>query len=208
MKLTVLNRLTGLVTPQVNAYTYTLGATGNRTSALEQNNRFVQWNYDGIYRLTNENITNAPASKNGAVGYNLDPVGNRLSDTSSLPSVVSGSASFNADDESAAETYDQNGNVLSTGGKSFTYDSENSLVSAIGGSISFVYDGDGNRVAKSVNGVVTRYLIDDLNPTGLPQVMEELSPETARCSANSRKFLSRNSLMEETNRRQLFRSSA
>ncbi len=38
-----------------------------------------------------------------------------------------------------------------------------------------LYDGDGNRVAKSVNGVVTRYLVDDLNPTGYPQVVDELT---------------------------------
>ena len=31
------------------------------------------------------------------------------------------------------------------------------------------------RVAKSVNGVVTRYLVDDLNPTGYPQVVDELT---------------------------------
>jgi RHS repeat-associated protein len=43
-----------------------------------------------------------------------------------------------------------------------------------GGAVTLIYDGDGNRVAKSVNGVTTRYLIDDLNPTGLPQVVEEL----------------------------------
>ena len=36
-----------------------------------------------------------------------------------------------------------------------------------------VYDGDGNRVAKTANGVTTRYLFDDLNPTGYPQVVEE-----------------------------------
>lgn len=36
-----------------------------------------------------------------------------------------------------------------------------------------VYDGDGNRVAKTVNGVTTRYLVDDLNPTGYAQVVEE-----------------------------------
>ena len=28
------------------------------------------------------------------------------------------------------------------------------------------YDGDGNRAAKTINGVTTRYLVDDLNPTG------------------------------------------
>lgn len=42
-----------------------------------------------------------------------------------------------------------------------------------------MYDGDGNRVAKSVTsgGVTTTtyYLVDDLNPTGLPQVMDELT---------------------------------
>ena len=44
-----------------------------------------------------------------------------------------------------------------------------------GGTVQIVYDGDGNRVAKSANGVVTRYLVDDLNPTGYAQVVEELS---------------------------------
>lgn len=37
-----------------------------------------------------------------------------------------------------------------------------------------IYDGDGNRVAKIVNGVTTQYLVDDLNPTGLPQIVEEV----------------------------------
>ncbi|MGA3080561.1 MAG: RHS repeat-associated core domain-containing protein [Terracidiphilus sp.] len=31
-----------------------------------------------------------------------------------------------------------------------------------------------HKAAKSVNGVVTRYLVDDLSPTGYPQVVEEL----------------------------------
>jgi hypothetical protein len=38
------------------------------------------------------------------------------------------------------------------------------------------YDAFGNRVAKTVNGVTTRYLVeDDVNPTGYPQVMDELT---------------------------------
>ena len=38
-----------------------------------------------------------------------------------------------------------------------------------------VYDAFGNRVAKTVNGVTIQYLVeDDVNPTGLPQVVEEL----------------------------------
>lgn len=60
-------------------------------------------------------------------------------------------------------------------GKTFTYDSQNELVTMNGGTVQVMYDGDGNRVAKSVNGVVTRYLVDDLNPTGNAQVMDELN---------------------------------
>lgn len=39
--------------------------------------------------------------------------------------------------------------------------------------VNLVYDGSGNLVAETVNGVTTQYLVDDMNPTGLPQVMEE-----------------------------------
>jgi RHS repeat-associated protein len=41
--------------------------------------------------------------------------------------------------------------------------------------VSFVYDGDGNRVGKTVNGVTTRYLVDTNNPTGYAQVVDELT---------------------------------
>ena len=111
----------------------------------------VNWSYDGIYRLTNETISLAPSKNNGSVGYGLDPVGNRLSESSSLPDILSGSWSFNADDELPSETYDANGNVTSSGGKAFTYDSGNHLVSmsASGTSATLVYDGFGNRVSNT-----------------------------------------------------------
>ena len=60
-------------------------------------------------------------------------------------------------------------------GKTFSYDSQDEMVSMNGGAVQPLYDGDGNRVAKSVNGVVTRYLVDELNPTGYPQVIDELN---------------------------------
>ena len=40
--------------------------------------------------------------------------------------------------------------------------------------LSHVYEGDGNRVAETVGGVTTKFLVDSLNPTKLPQVMDEL----------------------------------
>jgi RHS repeat-associated protein len=36
-----------------------------------------------------------------------------------------------------------------------------------------VYDGDGNRVSENIGGTMTKFLVDDLNPTGLPQMMDE-----------------------------------
>src|SRR5262249_9335888 len=36
------------------------------------------------------------------------------------------------------------------------------------------YDGDGNRVSETVGGTTTKFLVDDKNPTGLPQVLDEL----------------------------------
>jgi RHS repeat-associated protein len=128
-----------------------------------------------MHRLTNESIASAPSGKNGTLSYGLDPVGNRSSASSSVSGLSPVSGSFNQDDElTSAESYDSNGNVTATGGKTFAYDAENHLVS-MGSTVAQVYDGDGNRVAKTVNGVTTKYLVDDLNPTGDSQVMDELT---------------------------------
>jgi RHS repeat-associated protein len=169
-----LNRLTALNSPAAG-YSYQLGPTGNRTQATESTGRTLNWSYDGIYRLTNEAISNDPEHVNGSVAYGLDPVGNRLSEVSSLGGVSSGSFSYNADDEVSTESYDSNGNTLATGGNTFTYDSQNRLRTMNGGTVSIIYDAFGNRVAKTANGVTTKYLVeDDVNPTGLSQVMEEI----------------------------------
>jgi RHS repeat-associated protein len=168
-----LNRVSGL-SSQPASYTYQRGPTGNLTGATESNGRTESWSYDGIYRLTNETISLAPSGKNGSVTYGLDPVGNRLSESSSLMDVPSGSFGYNPDDELSSESYDANGNTIAAGGKSFTYDSQNELVS-MGSTVTLLYDADGNRVSKSVSGVVTKYLVDDLNPTGYPQVLDELT---------------------------------
>ena len=173
-----LNRLTELSTPPVANYRYTLGLTGIRTGAVESSGRTLNWNYDGIYRLTNESISSDPANINGSVAYMLDPVGNRSSDSSTIAGVNSGTFGYNADDQLSTESYDADGNTIATGGKTFAYDSENHLTSMNGGAVTIVYDGDGNRVAKAVttNGVTvtTRYLVDNLNPTGYAQVMDEV----------------------------------
>jgi len=170
-----LNRVTALNNGKAS-YSCTLGPTGNRTAAVESSGRALSWSYDGIYRLTQETISLDPMSKNGTVAYGLDPVGNRLSQTASIPGIPTASFSYDADDRIlSTETYDANGNTTVSGSRTFTYDFANRLKSMNGGAVTLVYDGDGNRVAKTVGATTTRYLVDDLNPTGYAQVVEELA---------------------------------
>jgi len=171
-----LNRITAMNAAKAS-YSYTLSPTGNRTGAVESSGRTLNWSYDNIYRLTNETISLDPHSVNGSVGYGLDPVGNRQSQNSSIPGIATGGFTYDPDDRLNTETYDANGNTLTSGGKTFAYDFENRLKSMTEGAVTVAiqYDADGNRAAKTVNGVTTRYLVDDLNPTGYAQVVEEVT---------------------------------
>ncbi len=117
-----------------------------------------------------ETIISDPNSKNGSLAYSLDPVGNRLSLTSSLPGIPSASESYDTDHRLTTDTYDPNGNNLTSGSNTYAYDFLNRLISMNLGAVTMVYDGDGNRVAKGS----TQYLVSEVNPTGLPQVMEEI----------------------------------
>jgi RHS repeat-associated protein len=76
----------------------------------------------------------------------------------------------------ASPTYDANGNMTSAGGKTYSYDYKNRLIGITSTdlNISLVYNGLGDLVSKTVNGVTTSYLVDRNNITGLPQVVEEI----------------------------------
>jgi RHS repeat-associated protein len=78
------------------------------------------------------------------------------------------------------QTYDNNGNVLTSGGNTHTYDFEDRLKTVNGTGVVIVYDGDGNRVQVTAGGVTIKYLIDDLNPTGYAQVVEEFENSTLK----------------------------
>ena len=47
-------------------------------------------------------------------------------------------------------------------------------MTANSGAIRFAYDGEGNRVAKTIGGISTKFLVDDRNPTEHAQVVEEI----------------------------------
>jgi RHS repeat-associated protein len=65
--------------------------------------------------------------------------------------------------------------------------------------VGVVYDGDGNRVSESVGGVTTKFLVDTLNPTGLPQVIDELvNNSVTRTYAYGLQRISENQLIGNT----------
>jgi RHS repeat-associated protein len=163
------------------SYAYTLGPAGNRLSVAELSGRTVSYTYDGLYRLTNETIASDPGGINGSIGYVYDAVGNRLSRTSTVAPVPPTTYSYDANDRLTSDTYDANGNTTASGTTTYSYDFENHLTGTNTG-VGIVYDGDGNRVAETANGVTTQYLVDDRNPTGYAQVLEEVVNGTVQRS--------------------------
>ncbi|HEY1172625.1 MAG TPA: putative Ig domain-containing protein, partial [Verrucomicrobiae bacterium] len=184
-----LDRLTNLtastVLTNVSSYAYTLLPSGHRQSVQELSGRTVTYGYDATYRLTNETVNVPGWPSAGTVDYGYDATGNRLSRNSNLPQLPLQAFTYDANDRLNGETYDHNGNTLTSTNvwSAFStsvpvndkYDSEDMLVDRGNGQVTIVYDGDGNRVKKTVNGVATWYLVDDLNPTGYAQVVEELA---------------------------------
>src|SRR5262249_36933069 len=193
-----LNRLTNLTASRglqtLAQYAYAVNASGHRTSATETLirdplnpvpytiNRLYR--YDATYRLTNETISASQLSTSATLAYAYDAVGNRLNRFSTLGTIPTTAYGYDANDRSKSDTYDSNGNTLFAAGFTMAqpdrYDFENRLIQRTepGKTVTFVYDGDGNRVGKTVatatNTVTTYYLVDTVNPTGYAQVLEEL----------------------------------
>jgi YD repeat-containing protein len=71
--------------------------------------------------------------------------------------VPSAAYSYDPNDQLGSDSYDLNGNTTAADGHTFGYDFENRLKVKDSGAVTVVYDGDGNRVAKTVGGVTTRY---------------------------------------------------
>ena len=207
-----LNRLTNVsaVSGQsaLGSFAYELGPTGNRLSVTELSGRRVVYDYDDLYRLTTETIAgDAVAANKGSIGYAYDPVGNRLSRTSTLAALPSTASSFDANDRLTTYQYDSNGSTIGSCNNTYNYDFENRIIALNPGTpnpVTFLYDGDGNRVTKTIGTgasvVTTRFLVDDLNPTGYSQVVEELaiSPTGPPSAVVTRTYVHGSSLISQT----------
>jgi len=105
-----------------------------------------------------------------------------------VPAISDQTFAYNANDQPTSDRFDANGNTLQGAlaavgipQEDDEYSAQNELierVNADGSRVRVIYDGDGQRVRKEVTSpggivTITRWLIDDLNPTGYPQVVEE-----------------------------------
>jgi len=153
-----------------------LNATGSSTvQAMKADivaytsSQVITYSYDNLYRLTNATYPN-----DLAFGYDYDEDGNRLSQTTPLTTTTYGYDDANRLTKVNGQVYkwDNNGNLKDDGLRQYTYDAANRLTQVISGGATsqFVYNGDGDRVARIVNGVRTDYVID---PTGLAQVLSD-----------------------------------
>jgi RHS repeat-associated protein len=176
-------RLTDVINRQaddslISSYHYTLDANGNRTSVVEQTateTLITTYGYDELDRL----IGVAYPDGRG-VTYEYDALGNRLVMTDTVNGVTH--YTYDADNRllqagDEAFLYDANGNLVRRSSPAHTvyyaYDYENRLVCYDDGEnvVRFAYDGDGNRIAKIVNGDRTNY-VNDVNGM-LTQVLLE-----------------------------------
>jgi RHS repeat-associated protein len=154
----------------IGAFTYTLDAVGNRLTMVDADGT-TTYTYDNLNRLTRVVY---PGGEQ--VDYTYDPMGNRLSLTSS----VSGATSYTYDAAdrlltagATGYTWDSNGNMIGKGGASYTWDVLDRMIGITDGATvsTYAYNGDGVRLSKTVGAVTTQYVQDVAAP--LPLVLAE-----------------------------------
>jgi RHS repeat-associated protein len=130
----------------------------------------INYTYDALHRLTA-----ADYSDGRFYHYTYDAVGNRQSQQSqySNTAYIYDDANRLISVDGVPFTWDNNGNLLSDGQNTYTYNSANRLtgVSGPSGTITYAYNGLGERLQQTAGGVTTTYLVD--LEGGLSQVLSD-----------------------------------
>jgi RHS repeat-associated protein len=143
---------------------YTYATTGNRlTNALSDWTgplRTEQYGYDELSRLTSVNYGDGQTQ-----GYTFDPMGNRLTKTDNVTGNETygyNAANMLTARNGAAYTNDNNGNTLTGGGRTNTWDGQNRLTQCVynGTTTTHTYAADGLR-RRTVQGAnTTDYVLE------------------------------------------------
>lgn len=162
-----------------NAYTY--DGAGQRVTNETQDGVW-SYGYDAVGQLVSaEFVSSNPEIADKSLVYEYDAAGNRTRVVEDGEETIYVANALNQYTQvgDATFTYDADGNMTSRtdgeGTTTYTYDLDNRLVSvteADGTVLEFEYDVFGNRVAKTVDGSKTEYLVD---PFGIGNVLAEYS---------------------------------
>jgi len=138
--------------------------------------RTITYTYDSLYRLIN-----ADYNSGEYFHYTYDDVGNRLTEEKkTTPAGTPQVTDYTYDDanrmtSAGGVTYewDNNGNLINDDTYTYAYNHSNKLTMVQGPSsiVSFTYNGLGDRLSETINGVTTIFTLD-LN-TGLTQVLAD-----------------------------------
>ncbi len=128
--------------------------------------RIITYTYDPLYRLVE-----ADYSTGELFEYVYDSVGNRTRYTETITSTNVITYAYDAANrltnvDGVAYTWDDNGNLLNDGSKTYTYTQANRLIAVSDqqSAASFVYNGDGARVKQVVDGHGITYTLDLATP--------------------------------------------
>jgi RHS repeat-associated protein len=164
----------------VAQYVYILGAAGERLK-VEELDRTVEYEYDELYRLTKETVTD----ENGTTvtSYTYDRNSNRLTKNTDgeLTSYTYNELNKLVSETGISYVYDLNGNLKTKTEAeqttTYTYNSQNRLIRVTiqsGQQVNveeYLYDFAGNRIAKATELSTVYYLIDTNG--ALSQVLAE-----------------------------------
>jgi RHS repeat-associated protein len=130
----------------------------------------ITYSYDPLHRLVGADYDDGVY-----FSYEYDPVGNRLSEATNA-----GVTEYSYDaanrlvlEDTTPYTWDNNGNLLNDGTSTYAYNHANRLTGVTRGaeSYAFTYNGLGDRLSQTANGVTTHYTLD--LASGLTQVLSD-----------------------------------
>lgn len=167
------------VVDDVDAVQFGYDTSNRRTSLTLPNGILVEYGYDAASRVTSITYKQNGTTLLGDLTYEYDKAGNRTKTGGSwartgMPEPLN-TTSYDANNRQLTFgdktlAYDDNGNLQSitdsNGTTLYSWNARNQLVAINGPTVnaSFVYDGVGRREAKTINGGLTEFLYDGLNP--------------------------------------------
>jgi YD repeat-containing protein len=87
----------GSLAGAVNGYEYALDGAGHRAAVAEDNGRSIAYTYDALHRLKSETISGA-FSQNGTSNWLYDEVGNRETQTTTIPAISNQAVGYDGND--------------------------------------------------------------------------------------------------------------